>query len=307
MPVKRSATADAVVPRRAQAVPVTDDSRIEPDMRRRVDRALVRQDYGSLRDELYRVGIVSAKETLPRAWGHGLFRDYQQLFAEASNRPDGLIGRGRNRYYFQVHPERLSGLLPLLTNPFLDGLSTEVLGPDYQIVEVAFDVPLPGALHQRWHRDFPMPEVTRRYGRINALAFNTSAVDVTPIRGPFEIAMGTHFDDDAAFEYQMFPPLTDDYAPRATKRFAKLGDISARTPLAIHRGTPNRSSVHRPVLVLGAITGEADSELRPVFSRRFFTDLPEEVRRHLRHAELVDDLTPLKQTHDIEGLMMGDG
>jgi hypothetical protein len=273
-------------------------------------RTAVRQrnneDYRRLRDELYRHGIVACKQALPRSWGHQLYRDYRQLFDEARSRPDGTISRGRNRYYFQVHPERLTGLVPLLTNPFLHGLSSAVLGPDYQIVEVAFDVPLPGALHQRWHRDFAMPDATRDEGRINALAFNTSGVDVTPIRGPFEIVEGTQFDDDETFQHQMFPPLSEDYEPRATKRFARLGDISARTPLAIHRGTPNRSTIHRPVLVVGVVAPDAGSDFRPIFSRRYFTDLTQELRRHLQQAELVDQLTPIKQTHDIEGLMMGE-
>jgi hypothetical protein len=36
-------------------------------------------------------------------------------------------------------------------------IATEVLGPDYEIVEVGFDIPFAGAMDQPWHRDFPMP------------------------------------------------------------------------------------------------------------------------------------------------------
>jgi hypothetical protein len=48
-----------------------------------------------------------------------------------------------------------------------------------------FDVlPLPGAVHQPWHRDFPMPEETRREGRLSSLAYNVTTVDVSPEMGP---------------------------------------------------------------------------------------------------------------------------
>ena len=35
-----------------------------------------------------------------------------------------------------------------------------ILGPAYQIVEVGFDTPFPGASLQPWHRDFPSPPET---------------------------------------------------------------------------------------------------------------------------------------------------
>jgi hypothetical protein len=40
------------------------------------------------------------------------------------------------------------------------GLSREVLGDQYEIVELGADIALPGAPDQPPHRDFPMPEPT---------------------------------------------------------------------------------------------------------------------------------------------------
>ena len=54
------------------------------------------------------------------------------------------------------------------------------------IVELGFDVPGHGAMNQPWHRDFPMPEITRREGVLDSLAINVTCVDTEPDMGPFE-------------------------------------------------------------------------------------------------------------------------
>lgn len=41
------------------------------------------------------------------------------------------------------------------------------------------------------------------------------------------------------------------YEARATRKLPQIGDISGRSALTIHRGTPNCSQLSRPVLVLG--------------------------------------------------------
>ncbi len=128
-----------------------------------------------------------------------------------------------------------------------------MLGPDYRIVELGFDVPLEGAVDQPWHRDFPMPEETRTERRLTSLAFNVTAVDTEEDMGPFEIAPGTQWDDGPEFEHGMFPPRSHyaRYEERAVRKYPRRGDISARTALTIHRGTRNNSAKSRPVLVLG--------------------------------------------------------
>ncbi|MFM7348549.1 MAG: hypothetical protein ACKO01_03570 [Erythrobacter sp.] len=35
-----------------------------------------------------------------------------------------------------------------------------MVGPEYRIVEVGFDIPFPDAADQPWHRDFAAPEAT---------------------------------------------------------------------------------------------------------------------------------------------------
>jgi ectoine hydroxylase-related dioxygenase (phytanoyl-CoA dioxygenase family) len=260
-------------------------------------------------EQLYRDGVVSLPGCFSPQWADRLHEDFDKAFAEAESYPGGLISRGPNRYYFAVHPERIRGFVDLVTHPRITALSEEVLGKDYLIIELGFDSPFAGAVDQPWHRDFPIPAETKE-GRLTSLAFNLTTVDVTPELAPFEIAPGTHFDDGEGFEHGMFPPneMWSRYEQRARRSFPCRGDVSARTGLTLHHGTANHSAGYRPVLILGVVTGDMpDSEISVhnlFVTRRYYQELPEDVRPHLR-CSVVDELTPIVQKHDIAGLMMG--
>ncbi|HUP90392.1 MAG TPA: hypothetical protein VM100_13630, partial [Longimicrobiales bacterium] len=122
-------------------------------------------------------------------------------------------------------------------------------------------------------------------------------------------APGTQWDLPNGFEHEMFPPreLYPRYQARAQQKMPKMGDVSARSALTIHRGTPNRSDKSRPVLVLGVDAPGARNAERHDFqvTRRFYETLPEDLRSHLT-CRLVDELEPIVQGHTIEGLVMGE-
>ena len=148
-------------------------------------------DTAALMGGLYGDGILGLKGAFDRAWVEDLREDIEALFQEALARPGGAVGRGPKRYYVEVHPERIRGFVRLAAHPWVTAVCRAVLGPDYQIVEIGFDVPGPGAVNQPWHRDFPAPEETLAGRRLTSLAFNVTAVDVFEDMGPFEIAPGT--------------------------------------------------------------------------------------------------------------------
>ena len=262
------------------------------------------------REALYSDGIVGLPGLFPPAWADELHEDFEVAFAAARQRPKGTIGRGPSRYYFAVHPEQVRGFAELVGHPAVARLCEEVLGPDYEVVELGFDVPLPGAKDQPWHRDFPTPAETARSGRLTSLAFNITTVDVTPDLAPFEIAPGTQFDDGSAFDHEMFPrpEACGRFQALGSRRHPRRGDASARTGLTIHRGTENHSSRSRAVLILGVVTGDtspAETAVHDITVTHGYHDaLPEVVRAHLR-CHVVDELVPIEQRHDIEGLMMG--
>jgi len=266
-------------------------------------------DGATIMGGVYGDGIIGYQGAFPRQWVQELGEDIDGLFQDALQRPDGAVGRGPKRYYVEIHPEDIRGFVDVATHPWVVAVCETLLGPQYKIVEIGFDVPLPGAQNQPWHRDFPSPQDTLIGRRLNSLAFNLTTVDVLEDMGPFEIAPGTQWDLPVDFQQEMFPPKTDypRYEERAQKKMPKMGDISVRSALTIHRGTANRSNTSRPVLVLGVDSPTAhNAEHHDLqITHRFFETLPQQVRDHLTYR-LVDALEPIHQLHQIETLMMGE-
>jgi hypothetical protein len=266
-------------------------------------------DTASTVQALYREGVDARKSLFSTGWADRLREDIEAAYAEALGRPGGAVGRGTNRHYVEIHPEQMHGWLELVDHPWVQSVCRAVLGPNFQIVELGFDVPNPGAKEQPWHRDFPMPTETRDNGRLTSLAFNVTAVDTEEDMGPFEIAPTTQWDLPDGFEHDMFPTasLYPRFAELAVRKFPSRGDISVRSALTIHRGTANTSSKARPVLVLGVdAPGAGNAEHHDMaVTRGFYDSLPSRVQQHLA-CPIVEQLTPITQKHSIEGLMMGD-
>jgi len=264
-------------------------------------------DVAAIMGGLYGDGIIACRGAFSRDWVAQLKEDIETLFAEARARPGGALERGPQRYYVEVHPERLRGFVELASHPWVEAVCCAVLGPGYKIVEAGFDIPFPGAMHQPWHRDFASPPETLNGRRLNSLAFNITTVDVTEEIGPFEIAPGTQWDDLGEGD-PMFPSqdLYPRYEARAQRKLPQVGDISARSALAIHRGTANRSQQSRPVFVLGVDAPDArNAEKHDLqVTQAYWDGLPENVRAHLR-CRIVPELETIEQAHAIEGLKMG--
>jgi Phytanoyl-CoA dioxygenase (PhyH) len=259
-------------------------------------------------EALYGEGIVARKGAFSAEWADQLNDDVLAAFEEARQREGGAVSRGPNRYYVEVHPEQLRGFVDLVMHPWVTKVCESVLGAEYAIVEIGFDIPFAGAQDQPWHRDFPSPPETYEGGRLTSLAFNITTVDTIEDMGPFNISLGTQFEDGLDFDHQMFPDRTEwpRYEAGSVYKLPQRGDISARSALTIHRGTANRSQLARPVVVLGVdAPGAGHDELHDLMvTREFHDSLAPELRRHL-HARVVDELVPIVQKHDIEGLVMG--
>lgn len=279
------------------------------DLRSLPDPLAEQFDTAAIMGGLYGDGIIGYKKAFDPAWVRALGEDIDVLFQEALARPGGAVGRGPKRYYVEIHPERLRGFVDLVTHPWVDAVCRAVLGPDYRIVEIGFDVPLPGSMDQPWHRDFPAPEETIIGRRLNSLAFNVTTVDVKENMGPFEVAPGTQWDESPEFEYGMFPPklFYGRYQARMQRKMPQIGDISARSALTIHRGTANRSDTPRPALVLGVdAPGGINAERHDLqFTSAYYARLPENLKRHMT-CRVVEQLEPIEQAHTIEGLVMGE-
>jgi Phytanoyl-CoA dioxygenase (PhyH) len=257
---------------------------------------------------LSRDGIVGKKSVFSADFADRMREDMMTAFWSAIQRPGGAVGRGPRRWYVEIHPQDFGGFVELVAHPWVVDMCLAVLGRDYQIVEIGFDVPFQGAKNQPWHRDFPSPADTFKYRKITSLAFNLTGVDVTPDMGPFEIAPGTQWDEGRAWKHEMFPPpeIWTSFAEKGLRKFPQRGDISCRSALTVHRGTRHDSPIARPVLVLGAdAPGAGHAALHDMMVTQEYHDaLPPIVRDHLV-CRVVEHLTPITQKHDIEGLVMG--
>ncbi|MFH5821248.1 phytanoyl-CoA dioxygenase family protein [Georgenia sp. AZ-5] len=279
-----------------------------------------RFDPLELSDALYRDGIAVVRGAFPREWASALDDDLSAEFMNALRSPDGVAPRGWNRFYFEPYAERVRGLLDLVQHPVLTALAAELFGPEWQVVELGCDIPLPGALNQPWHRDFPMPEYTRRHRRLTSIAVNVPSMDV--VDAPFQAVLGTHL-DDADFDDGMFPPAerAGELEARMQSFYARMGNFSVRSGLMLHRGSA--MSIHsrmRPVAIVGIVSPDdgavADRLRDPAdrvpprvrMSREYHDRLPATLRGHVS-AEIVAEtratLPPHRTEHSFEGLRMG--
>lgn len=263
-------------------------------------------DVAAIMGGLYGDGIIALQNAFSRQWADCMAEDIWRCYEEAKALPGGALARGPNRFYVEIQPEKIHGFVDVATHPWFVSVSKAVLGPDYRIVEVGFDIPFPGALDQPWHRDFPSPEATARGRRLNSLAFNLTAVDTRPEHGPLEIALGTQWDDIDDAPDRMFPgqDTWHRYSKRAVQKLPQRGDLSARSALTIHRGTANLSDEARPVMVVGVDAFDAGNALHHDLqvTPAYLEQLPAMVREHLSYR-VVDRLEPVIQHHVIEGLL----
>jgi hypothetical protein len=257
---------------------------------------------------LRRDGVVGQKAAFSREWVEQLREDMMTAFWDAIQRPGGAISRGPRRWYVELHPQSLSGFRDLVTHPWITAMAAGVLGADYEIVEVGFDTPFQGAKNQPWHRDFPAPRETYEHRRITSLAFNVTGVDVTSDMGPFEVAPGTQWDDGRSWKHEMFPDRASwsRYEERGIRKYPRMGDISCRSALTIHRGTAHPSPIARPVLVIGIdAPGAGHAALHDMMmTKDYHAALPRSLRNRIK-CRIVNELIPITQKHDIEELVMG--
>jgi ectoine hydroxylase-related dioxygenase (phytanoyl-CoA dioxygenase family) len=121
------------------------------------------------------------------------------------------------------------------------------VGKDPVMVQLATDTPLLGSDYQDIHRDAPplFPEWGQETPSFQ-LAVNFPLVDVTMEMGPFEVARGTH-----VMSREQGMALINSGAVPLQPVLLGLGDVMIRDVRGLHRGTPNRTTTPRPMVVIG--------------------------------------------------------
>jgi ectoine hydroxylase-related dioxygenase (phytanoyl-CoA dioxygenase family) len=175
-------------------------------------------------------------------------RAFAPLLQSAIADPTLAGERGPARYYVTLPFEGVFADPHFFDDDDVLAIVERVAGRDPVMCQLATDTPLRGSAYQDVHRDTPplfeeMPELEPASYQ---LAVNFPLCRITLDNGPLETAAGTHrmTRDEAlaaiACGSHALRPVT-----------MELGDVMIRDVRQLHRGTPNRSAVPRPMVVIG--------------------------------------------------------
>jgi ectoine hydroxylase-related dioxygenase (phytanoyl-CoA dioxygenase family) len=251
-----------------------------------------RRDVDALATELERDGICTIPGLIPRD-KIARWRDaYDALVAARVDAPGGLAPRGAGRHYVTLPWTEPFADPEVFANPTVLGVLNRVFAQEYVLVQLGADTAGPGSEYQEIHRDYrPLFDdtvVTPLY----ALAVNFPLVEVTPENGPFEMARGTHVlpRDEGIGKIEAGELPLEQF-------LAQPGDVTIRTPLALHRGTPNLTDEPRPVVVLGyAMHWLHTPKVEVNVPRATYEAWPPEIQQLLR-CNVVDELRDGAETY----------
>jgi hypothetical protein len=233
-----------------------------------------------LRDGFCVLPAHLARERL-RRWAEAFAPRLQAHIAREGDRKN----RGPGRFYVTLPFEAPFADPAVFDDDDIIAIVGRLVGDDAVMCQLATDTPLRGSEHQEVHRDTPplFPESGQETPPFQ-LAVNFPLCDVTTEMGPFEVARGTHMLTKA----EGLRRLANGEA-KLEPILMQLGDVMIRDVRGLHRGTPNRTSVPRPMVVVGYSRRWL---LRPEVNirvpRSILPGLSERARRLLRFNPIVD-------------------
>ncbi|MEH2352853.1 phytanoyl-CoA dioxygenase family protein [Nostoc sp.] len=210
---------------------------------------------------------------------------FEKLFHERQNQPGGLAPREVSRYYLT-----LPWIYPfanefVFANPVIMGILERVFFQEYVMVQMGVDVPFQGSDYQETHRDFRPLFSDRIVTPLYALAVNFPLVEVTAENGPFQMARGTH----VIPREEGLEKVASGEIPMESF-YMQPGDVMVRSPLALHRGSPNRTNHPRPMVVMGyAMHWLHTPKVDLTLPQDYYQSLPEKLKQMLR-CQLVKSL-----------------
>jgi hypothetical protein len=233
--------------------------------------------------ELARDGICILRGALDRSLLERWASAFDDLVRVRQRLPGGLAPRGPGRHYLTLPWQPPFTDRQVFGNPTIFGVLDRVFAQEYVMVQLGVDTPLRGSDYQETHRDyrplFSDDVVTPLYG----LAVNFPLCRVTPENGPLELARGTHRMSRAEGLQKIAS------GEIALESFPmELGDVAIRTPLALHRGTPNYTDQPRPMVVMGFVMHWLHTpKVELTLPRAFHESLSDRERGRLR-CDVVD-------------------
>jgi ectoine hydroxylase-related dioxygenase (phytanoyl-CoA dioxygenase family) len=203
--------------------------------------------------------------------------------------------RGPSRYYVTLPFNGLWADPDIIDNDSIMAVVEELVGADGVMCQLATDTPLDGSDYQELHRDTQLlfPETGAETPPYQ-LAVNFPLVDVTPENGPLEWAPGTHMLPKAEGMRRIESGETP-----VQPLYMKRGDVMIRDVRHIHRGTPNRTDVPRPMVVIGySRRWLFRPEVNIRVPREVLAGLPERAQKWLRFNPVFDTVEEAAQQQE---------
>jgi ectoine hydroxylase-related dioxygenase (phytanoyl-CoA dioxygenase family) len=236
-----------------------------------------------LAHDLDRDGVCVLRQLFPPPLIESWASAFKVLFEHRSARPGALAGRDEGRFYSTLPWTEPFADPAVFANPVISGIVERVLGRDFVLVQMGADTPLAGSNFQDVHRDHLPLFSEDHHTPIFALAVNFPLCDVTEHNGPFQMARGTHRTPRSLALARLAA------GESALESFLmRAGDVIIRAPIALHRGTPNRTPHPRPMIVLGYVKHWLHTpHLQLKVPRHAYERLPPALRDRLR-CEVTD-------------------
>lgn len=243
-------------------------------------------DLDRFAEDLNRDGICIIRGLFDRKLIEEWVVAFDILFQERQQRPGGLAPRGQARYYVTLPWVPPFANPSVFANPIILGVLERVFFQEYKLVQLAADIPMQGSDYQEIHRDFRTLFSDQIVTPLYALAVNFPLVEVTEENGPFQMARGTHVlpREEGLVKIRAGEIPIESF-------YTQPGDVIIRSPLALHRGSPNRTPQPRPMIVMGYVmhwlhTQKVDLTLQ----RDYYESLPPKTQQLLR-CQVVEQLS----------------
>jgi ectoine hydroxylase-related dioxygenase (phytanoyl-CoA dioxygenase family) len=165
----------------------------------------------------------------------------------ASLEPEAA-NRGPHRHFFPMPFEAPFFRPEFFFDEVVLGIVRGTLGERFVADQWGCDVPVLGSTHQVLHADYQRPlfeEVPDLILPPYMLVVSFGLVDITLDNGPLEIAPGTH----SIPRQQALDRMSRGEIGLQTITLDR-GDVLIRHPWALHRGTPNKTDIPRPLCTI---------------------------------------------------------
>jgi ectoine hydroxylase-related dioxygenase (phytanoyl-CoA dioxygenase family) len=245
-----------------------------------------------LAEDLNRDGICVLRGVFERSLIEEWARAFDSLFKERQNRPGGLAPREQARFYLTLPWVKPFADESVYANRAVLGVINRVLAQEYVLVQLGVDTPVLGSDYQETHRDFRPLFTEEIVTPLYALAVNIPLVDVSEENGPFQMARGTHLLE----REEGLRKIETGEIPLESFHL-EMGDAVIRSPLALHRGSPNRTDTPRPMVVMGyAMHWLHTPKVDVTVQRDYYESLPAETQKLLR-CNVVERLEQKAETY----------